>query len=76
MTIKLTHKCNHKFNIIAKSNVIQMVEPGKWDRLCKCRCMRCGVTDDQWFPSYDVTSYFEDISKFVILEWEGMLDEL
>lgn len=76
MRTEVNSKCNHKFNIIAKSNVIQAIEQGRWGRLCKCRCMRCGVVEDQWLPSYDVTPYFEDISKFVILEWEGMLDEL
>lgn len=63
-------KCLHKYKIIAKSNAIRMVEPGIWERLCKCECEKCGKIEELWIDSASVTGYLEDVSKFVRLEWE------
>ena len=70
--INIFTDCHHDWNIVKKSNVIQLDEMGYPLRLCICQCSKCGKSEQQWI---DVnTSVLDEIvsGKSVVLKWEGI----
>ena len=62
--------CKHRYKILYKSNVIRTDGNGCPDRLCYCRCRRCGQEKLMWVDSIQCTDYLEDINGFVTIKWE------
>lgn len=63
-------KCSHRYKILYKSNVIRIDKPGYIDRLCYCKCRRCGKERLMWVDSIQCTDSTEDINGFVTIKWE------
>ena len=62
--------CKHRYKVLYKSNVIRADGNGYPDRLCYCRCRRCGQEKLMWVDSVQCTDYSEDINGFVMIKWE------
>lgn len=63
-------ECRHRYKVLYKSNGIRYEKPGYPERLCYCKCRRCGKEKLMWVDSIQCTDYTEDISKFVAIQLE------
>ena len=62
-------RCNHKFEIIKKSNVLQVDDMGYPLRLFICKCKKCGTVEHHWLdvPKEELNEL--DVGKSVLLKW-------
>lgn len=62
-------KCNHKWVITERSNILQQDDMGYPLRLCICKCSKCGKYDQKWLdmPEDDLKEL--ETGKSVLIKW-------
>lgn len=62
-------KCNHKWKISERSNVIQQDDMGYPLRLFICKCSKCGKSEQQWIDVNEKELEELKTGKSVLLKW-------
>lgn len=62
-------KCNHTWVIDEISNVLQQDDMGYPLRLCICRCIDCGITDQKWIDCDEKELDQLKTGESVLLKW-------
>lgn len=62
-------KCKHNWTINLRSNVLQQDDMGYPLRLCICKCLKCGASDQQWLDVNEKELEELKTGKSVLLKW-------
>jgi hypothetical protein len=61
--------CNHNWQIIERSNVIQQDDMGYPLRLCICKCSDCGKSEQMWIDVAEEELKELETGESVLLKW-------
>ena len=62
-------ECNHKWEIMNRSNALQQDEMGYPLRLFICKCSKCGKYDQQWIDVAEKELEELKTGESFLLEW-------
>ncbi len=62
-------KCQHDWEVMLRSNVLQQDEMGYPLRLCICRCTKCGAQDQRWLDICVSELGELQTGESVLLQW-------
>ncbi len=63
-------KCNHNWEVIEKSNVLQQDDMGYPLRLFVVKCKKCGAIEQQWIDVHEVNLKELDTGESVLCIWK------
>lgn len=60
-------KCQHRFEVVERSNALQQDSMGYPLRLCILKCSKCGKLEQQWLDtSEDALNELETCKSFLV----------
>ena len=62
-------KCHHNWEIIEKSNVLQINSMGYPLRLYICKCTKCGKSEQHWIDVSEYSKNELETGQSVLLKW-------
>lgn len=65
-------KCNHNWEIVKRSNVIQQDEIGYPLRLFICKCSKCGEISHQWIDVDESELRELETGESILLKWSDI----
>lgn len=62
-------KCDHRFEVLKRSNVLQQDVMGYPLRLCIMQCLKCGKTKQEWLDVNEAALKELKTGESVLLKW-------
>lgn len=63
-------KCNHMWVVEKRSNALQLDEMGYPLRLCICKCITCGESEQQWLDTSKMALDELETGESFLLDWK------
>lgn len=68
--LRMSHShCKHEYEVVKRSNVLQLDDMGYALRLCICRCKKCGTSTQQWIDVSEDALQELETGQSVLLKW-------